>query len=584
MKKKFLAIAMAAAMAFSTVSALPVNTTVAQAAEPTVINIDKTIGAEDLSTAWWTAWSDHYKIEDGKSYTFNFDVYGGASNWNNCVMIFSNLAATTVEENADYKEFAAVRMDNWGWGGGDNISLSGDPIVYSNSISDTMGDAEWTTFREIMTKATVALNVTRDGKNINIEANVHAKEDASKSFVYKASFVAAFADGTAASDIYMKLAVDHSMIKPSVEEKIISTEDLSETVGAEDYSAAFWTVFTKQYKIESGKTYVFDFENHGSGANLWNNYVMAFTNEAAYNNFGQSGNYLEYAVVRADKWGWGGGDNMSHNGNAIEYGGSIVDLVGTPESFYEIAKDSNVSLTINRKDGLIATEAVVTSIADPTKSYNYTATFTLDAPDNELYFGMTVDGSYLKMKKLTVKELTATMPDNPKPGEVTVPDGTKKQIMLSAVSAKLGAKKVTGTVNAPDATVKVQVNKKAAVTATVKDKKFTANLGSKLKVGDKVKITVTAEGYYEKDQTVTVKGTMKVSKVTAKKGAKTITGTVSQSKATVTIKVGGKAYKKAKVSGKKFTLKVAALKKGTKVTVKATKKNYKTATKSVKVK
>ena len=33
MKKKFLAVALAAAMAFSTVSALPANTTVAQAAE-----------------------------------------------------------------------------------------------------------------------------------------------------------------------------------------------------------------------------------------------------------------------------------------------------------------------------------------------------------------------------------------------------------------------------------------------------------------------------------------------------------------------------------------------------------------------
>lgn len=590
MKKKFLAIALAAVMAFSVSPAVPANTTVAKAAESTVINVDKTVGAEDMSSAFWTAFSDNYKIEDGKSYTINFDVYGNpATNWNNCFMVLSNVAATSVEVNPDYKEFGVIRMDNYGWSIIDGVNtanktLSGDDIIYSNSINEAgMTDADWETFRSIMEKATVALNVTRNGKNIEIEANVHAKEDASKSFVYKVSAVAALEDGTVTPDVYLTLGVDGSMIKPSVEEKVTVT-DISEVVGAEDYSNGFWTAFSKQYKIESDKTYVFDFENHGNGLNLWNNYVMVFTNEEAYNEHGQSENYFEYAVVRADRWGWGGGENMSHNGNQIDYGGTIGDLIGTPESFYEIAKDSNVQLTINRKGDLIATEAVVTSIADPSKSYTYTATFTLDAADNDLYFGMTVDGSYIAMKTLTVKELTGTMPENPQPGEVKPPNGTKKQILISGVSAKVGAKKVTGTVNATDATVTVQVNKKAAVKATVKNKKFTASLKSKLKIGDKVKISVTADGYYDKDQTTTVKGTMKVSKVTAKKNAKKITGTVSVAKAKVTVKVGKKAYKKAKVSGKKFTFKTAKLKKGTKVTVKATKTNYKTATKLVKVK
>lgn len=589
MKKKFLAIAMAAAMAFSTVSALPVNTTVAQAAEPTVINVDKQIGADDLTSAFWTEFGDNYKIEDGKSYTINFDVYGGAAVYNNCFMVLSNVAATSVAANPDYKEFGVIRMDSWGWSvggnGGDNKTLSGDAMVFSNSLDPegTKPEAWAQSMIDIMKKATVALNVTRNGKNISIEANVHAKEDASKSFIYKADVVAALEDGTATPDVYLTLGVDGSMIKPSVEEKVTTT-DISETVGAEDYSTAFWKAVSKQYKIESDKTYVFDFENHGSVENVWNSYVTVFTNEAAYNEYGQSPDYYEYAVIRSDPWGWSTvGNNVSHNGNEIVYGGSRVGM--NDDDYKAIVKDSNVSLTINRKGDLVSTEAVVTSIADPTKSYNYTTTFSLDSADAELYYGMTVDGSYLVMKTMSVKELSATMPENPKPAPSKPNNnGSKKQIMLSAVSAKLGAKKVTGTVNAPDATVKVQVNKAAAVTATVKDKKFTANLKSKLKAGDKVKITVTAEGYYEKDQTVTVKGTMKVSKVTAKKGAKTITGTVSEKKATVKIKVGKKAYKKAKVSGKKFTLKVAALKKGTKVTVKATKKNYKTATKSVKVK
>lgn len=78
--------------------------------------------------------------------------------------------------------------------------------------------------------------------------------------------------------------------------------------------------------------------------------------------------------------------------------------------------------------------------------------------------------------------------------------------------------------------------------------------------------------------------TMKLSGVKAKKGAKKITGKVSVKKATVKIKVGKKKYKKAKVSGKNFTLKTSKLKKKTKVTIKVTKSGYKTLTKTYKVK
>lgn len=78
--------------------------------------------------------------------------------------------------------------------------------------------------------------------------------------------------------------------------------------------------------------------------------------------------------------------------------------------------------------------------------------------------------------------------------------------------------------------------------------------------------------------------TMKLSGVKVKKGAKKITGKVSVKKATVKIKVGKKKYKKAKVSGKKFTFKTSKLKKKTKVTIKVTKSGYKTLTKTYKVK
>lgn len=76
-----------------------------------------------------------------------------------------------------------------------------------------------------------------------------------------------------------------------------------------------------------------------------------------------------------------------------------------------------------------------------------------------------------------------------------------------------------------------------------------------------------------------------LSSVKCAKNAKKITGKVSVSKASIKIKVGKKAYKKAVVKGKKFTLKLNyKLKKKTKIKINVKKKGYKSLVKSYTVK
>ncbi len=95
--------------------------------------------------------------------------------------------------------------------------------------------------------------------------------------------------------------------------------------------------------------------------------------------------------------------------------------------------------------------------------------------------------------------------------------------------------------------------------------------------------TDTPKADEEDSKTDKVK-TFKLSSLKIKKNATKITGKVSVSKATVKIKVGSKAWKKATVKGKKFTLKTAKLKKNTKIQIKVSKKGYKTLKKYFKVK
>lgn len=199
-------------------------------------------------------------------------------------------------------------------------------------------------------------------------------------------------------------AVTGTLAKSAVRDARAATSGaVVETVGAEDKTTGFWGAHSRRYKIEDQKQYVFTFENHGDGVTAWNNYAMVFRNMDVDGRPDPDPGYVEYAVIRADQWGWGGGDNNSHKGTPIEFGGEFnADTV----------KDSNVVLTIKRSGGRVLTETVVTAIDDATKTYTRTADFDLDEADSETYFGFTVDHAYIKIKTMEESDLEEEIVQN----------------------------------------------------------------------------------------------------------------------------------------------------------------------------
>ena len=107
---------------------------------------------------------------------------------------------------------------------------------------------------------------------------------------------------------------------------------------------------------------------------------------------------------------------------------------------------------------------------------------------------------------------------------------------------------------------------------------------SKTDTGTQTETQATDANKSQTADSVTVM-TLKLKGVKCIAGSKKITGKVSLSKAKVKIKVGSRAYKKATVKGKKFTLRLGyKLRKNTKVTIKVTKKGCKGIVKQYKVK
>lgn len=77
------------------------------------------------------------------------------------------------------------------------------------------------------------------------------------------------------------------------------------TVGAEDNTAAFFTEFSDYYEVPANKKATFHFTNYSNCASNWNNFVTVVTNNVERGGAG----YLEYAVIRADRYGWGNNFN-----------------------------------------------------------------------------------------------------------------------------------------------------------------------------------------------------------------------------------------------------------------------------------
>ena len=153
-------------------------------------------------------------------------------------------------------------------------------------------------------------------------------------------------------------------------------------LGTEDCTAGWWTVFTQDVKVPAGETYQVDFTNYSSMAGNWNNFVVILRNA----------NLQEYAVLRADYYGWGAG----YDGNAdLLVGGYPKDWEGWNWDEWRVAMNgAKVSLYITNLDnGKANVQAVIKGTDGNTYKLYYLNIKTVDPGD--LNFSFTCDGSYL---------------------------------------------------------------------------------------------------------------------------------------------------------------------------------------------
>ena len=151
-------------------------------------------------------------------------------------------------------------------------------------------------------------------------------------------------------------------------------------VGAEDNSSLFWSAFSKAISLEPNKTLQMEFTNYSDMAQNCNNFLVILATTEG-NSPVDNPNYHEYAVLRADHFGWGDNynpENVSSNWNW--------------DTYRQVMNGAQVKLSVKR-DG-----DEVTVRADILGSDNgeYFQQYVLNIPENDpLYVSLTVDHSYI---------------------------------------------------------------------------------------------------------------------------------------------------------------------------------------------
>ena len=302
-----------------------------------VDKIYTTIGNSDNSTAFWGAHSDNFLVGPKETFVTSFTNYtNGQNNWNNFVVVLCSSDGS--------KEYAVVRADNYGWGDG-----------YA-ACTPSGGQSDWAAWLKAMDGAKVTVAVTNNGDGTADVQCVMIGNDG-KTYIQNYTGI----NTVDPNNCYFNLTVDGSHI------------EFDDVIGAEDNSTGFWGAHSQMLRVPQGQSVTTRIKNFTNLQNNWNNFVVVLTRE----------DNTEYAVVRADNYGWG--DSYA----ACTPSGGQNDWAAWLKAMDEAM--CYVSVTNNGS----SCDVKCIMIGNDGKTYkqDYIGISPIDGED--LFFRFTVDGSHL---------------------------------------------------------------------------------------------------------------------------------------------------------------------------------------------
>lgn len=304
------------------------------------------LGAADNSTPFFGARSGLVKIAPNETFITTFTNYtAGGSNWENYLVVLSK---GDLSLGAD-GEYAVLRADNFGWGNG------------YGTCTATCSHSDWAAWLAAMNGGKVTVQVTNNGDGT---ADVEAVTVGSDANIYTQTYKGiTVADP---NDFYFSLTLEKAHL------------EFDGVLGNEDNTTPFFGAKSDPIKVPAGHTVTTRFRNYTNGGANWNNYLAVVCK--ADLTLGADG---EYAVLRADNFGWGNG-----------YGTCTAACDHADwAAWLEAMNEGLVTLSVTNKGNGTADVKAVTLGSDG-KTYTQTYTgITVDASDVNFY--LTMEGAHI---------------------------------------------------------------------------------------------------------------------------------------------------------------------------------------------
>lgn len=158
------------------------------------------------------------------------------------------------------------------------------------------------------------------------------------------------------------------------ESQVLEVTNNKTTVGTMDNSTPFWGDFSGEFNVPVGETRFIKFTNFTSRVENYHNFVVVL----------RKSNLIEYAVVRADNYGWGDGYA------ACLTSGGQADWVAWRDEM----NGAKVTVYVtNCGNGTADVQAVMVGNAGTTSTQYYLGINTIDP--NDLNFALTVENAHL---------------------------------------------------------------------------------------------------------------------------------------------------------------------------------------------
>jgi hypothetical protein len=160
-----------------------------------------------------------------------------------------------------------------------------------------------------------------------------------------------------------------------------AVEAVGTTLGNSACDDAFWTTFSDIWAVAEGETVTKTFTNYTNGENNWENFLVVLQNVADGHSADDNADYAEYAVCRADNYGWGTG----YEGIATAEGDWNWD------TFVSDINGAQITLTVTNNGGTTDVAFTATTVDGTVYNQSYTGI----ATDGDVYFCLTLEKAFL---------------------------------------------------------------------------------------------------------------------------------------------------------------------------------------------